>query len=104
MPDAWLSPVPSASGFTWDAAGAPDPSNGHFIAGVGSDIHGIQIDTWGMIGTLTYAAISQYCTAAAFGDVSVVISTDSIDRAMNKAPNGFNFTQLTAAFDASGGA
>jgi hypothetical protein len=35
LPDARISPMPSASGFVWDGAGAPDPNNGHCVAGVG---------------------------------------------------------------------
>jgi hypothetical protein len=103
LPDVWINPVPSGSGFVWDSAGNPDPSNGHFVVGVGTTLQGITFDTWGMLGTLTYAAIAQYCVASAGGDVSVVISTDSLNKAMNKAPNGLNWNQLIADFNLAGG-
>ncbi len=34
LPDAWISPFPSADGFVWGVAGAPDPQNGHCFEGV----------------------------------------------------------------------
>ena len=37
LPDAWVNPMPSASGFIWDAAGSPDPENGHGFNGAGYD-------------------------------------------------------------------
>jgi hypothetical protein len=33
LPDAWINPMPSASGFTWSVAGPPDPQNGHCFTG-----------------------------------------------------------------------
>ena len=56
LPDAWINPMPSASGFVWDAAGAPDPDNGQCVVGVGYTAAGITIDTWGMTGLMTNEA------------------------------------------------
>ena len=68
LPDAWVNPAPSASGFTWDVAGPPDPNNGHCVAGVAYDADSVTIATWGMTGSLTDAADAQYATASANGE------------------------------------
>jgi hypothetical protein len=103
LPDAWTNPMPQASGFTWDVAGPPDPSQGHCIIGCAYGPKGITIDTWGMLGHLTNAAMAKYCTPANGGDTYTVISRDTINKATQKAPNGFDWTQLVADFDAIGG-
>jgi hypothetical protein len=65
LPTAYYGPngqnAPNASGFTWDAAGPPDPDDGHAIVGMGYAGTGVKIDTWGMLGTMTWAAVAQYC-------------------------------------------
>jgi hypothetical protein len=104
LPDAWVgAQMPQASGFVWDVAGAPDPSNGHCVAGFGYDSRGVTIDTWGMLGTMTWAAVQAYAGRAAGGELYVLLSPDLIGRAQTKAPNGFNWSQLVADFDALGG-
>ena len=102
LPDKWISPFPAASGFTWDV-GAPDYSNGHAIMGVGYTAAGVQVDTWGMIGTLTWAAIAKLCTAAEGGDLYVLLTPDQIAKGQAKAPNGFDWASLIADFNALGG-
>ena len=67
LPDAWVNPMPSASGFTWDAAGSPDPENGHGFNGAGYDSAGVKICTWGMLGKITWAAIAKYAAQSADG-------------------------------------
>ena len=96
LPDAWIDPMPGASGFVWDVAGAPDQANGHAWCGVGYDAIGVKIDTWGMLGKLTWAAIAQYCT------VYTVLSTDIIDRVTRLAPSGVNWTQLVSDIESLG--
>jgi hypothetical protein len=103
LPDAWISPMPSASGFVWDSAGASDPNNGHCVAGAGYTSQGVTIDTWGMTGLITDAAIAEYATPAANGDLYTVVSQDALSRATQKAPNGFDWSQLIADFDSMGG-
>jgi len=101
LPDAWLTV--RSSGFVWDA-GVPNPNNGHAVAGVGYDAHGIQVSTWGMTGTLTWAALAANVgKRASGGELYVVLSQDSIARANAKAPNGMSWAQLVADFDAIGG-
>lgn len=109
LPDAYVNPFPSASGFTWDVAGNPDPSNGHciisggFVSGFTDKSDGATISTWGMLGTFTYAAMQKYLVPSAGGELYVVISQDSLNKAMQKAPMGLDWTQLTADFKAMGG-
>jgi hypothetical protein len=103
LPDAWISPFPSGSGFTWGAAGAPDPDNGHCVVGVGYNTNGVQIDTWGLIGTMTWAAVQQYCAQSAGGQLFVMITPDQLAAGQSKAPNGVAWTDLISDFDALGG-
>jgi hypothetical protein len=103
LPDAWINPIPNASGFTWDVAGAPDPQNGHCVVGVGYNADGVTIDTWGMLGLITNAAIERYASRRAHGALYTVISQDAINKATQKAPAGFDWSQLVADFDSMGG-
>lgn len=103
MPDAWVNPIPRESGFTWYPAGAPDPENGHCVAGIGYSAEGIAISTWGMTGWITDAAIAKYCSHSANGELYTVVSQDGINKATQKAPNGFDWSQLVADFDSMGG-
>ena len=103
LPDAWIHPTPSASNFTWDVAGPPVQENGHCVAGVGYNAKGVTIDTWGMTGLLTDAAIAKYAIPGAHGELYTVVSTDAIKKATQKAPNGFDWSQLVADFDSLGG-
>lgn len=103
LPDAWITPFPSTSGFVWDVAGAADPANGHCFPALGYDSAKIMISTWGMIGFVTYAAVADYAAAASQGELYVVISQDSINKGTQQAPSGLNWSQLQADFAALGG-
>ena len=102
LPDAWVTPFPSSPGFVWDV-GTPDPNNGHCIMGVGYNAQGVQIDSWGMIGTVTWAAVAALCAGAGGGELYVMLSPDQLAKGQTKAPNGFNWTQLATDFNAMGG-
>jgi hypothetical protein len=95
--------MPGASGFIWYTAGAPDPNSGHCVVGVGYTAKGVTIDSWGMTGLLTTAAIAKYATPSANGDLYTVVSQIGIAKATQKAPNGFDWSQLIADFDSMGG-
>ena len=56
---------------------------------------GAIIDTWGLIGTMTWAAVAKYASPPN-GELYVVLSEDWIDRASGRAPNGFDFATLQA--------
>jgi hypothetical protein len=103
LPDAWVNPMPDATGFTWDVAGDPDPNNGHCVVGVGYTTKGVTIATWGMEGLITDGAIAKYATTAGSGELYTVLSQDAIDSATKKAPSGFDWTQLIADLDSMGG-
>lgn len=103
LPDEWVNPMPEGSGFVWDVAGDADPDNGHCFVGVGYNSGGIVIDTWGMFGVITDQAIQKYATTAGSGELYTVVSLDGIAKATQKAPNGFDWEQLTADFDSMGG-
>ncbi len=103
LPDAWINPVPASSGFIWDVAGDPDPSNGHWVVAVGCSKIGLKICTWGMTGWITYPAIAKYCVPSAGGMIYTMVSQDAIVKAMNKAPMGLEWGQIVADFNLIGG-
>lgn len=102
LPDSWVNPGPSASGFVWDD-GTPNPNNGHCVAGVGYNSQGVQIDTWGMIGTITWKAVEHLCSSPGGGELYVFLMPDQVAKAQAKAPNGFDWSTLVTDFDALGG-
>lgn len=103
LPDTWINPMPSGDNFVWDAA-APDPKNGHAVIGVGHDAtKGILIDTWGMFGWLTPAAVAALAVPSAGGELHVLLSPDMILKGQAKAPNGVAWADLLADFAAIGG-
>jgi hypothetical protein len=102
LPSAWITPMPSASGFTWDVAGAPVPDNGHCVAGVGYGPAGVTISSWGMLGTLTWAAVAEYTAASNGGSLYVMLSPDQLAKGQVKAPNGVDWVSLIEDFNAMG--
>jgi hypothetical protein len=96
LPDAWVQSMPTGSGFTWDCAGDPDPNNGHCVVGTGYTVDGVTIDTWGLLGTLTYQAIADYAVASNGGEVYVLLTPDQIAKGQAKAPNGFAWADLVS--------
>ena len=104
MPAAWVSPMPGASGFVWDVAGDPVDGNGHCVQVVGYNAVGILIATWGLIGTVTWAAVAKYCAVTAGGDLYVGVSPDQLAKGQTLAPNGVSWNDLVADFDSLGGA
>jgi hypothetical protein len=98
LPDAWVSPMPSASGFIWDAAGSEDQDNGHAFMACGFNPQGVVIDTWGMLGIMTWAAVAKYASCY------TVLGVDIVEKITQKAPNGFNWTQLVSDIQSMGAA
>jgi len=99
LPDAWINPTPSASGFVWDVAGAPNPNNGHcVVSSKGAKTGGVNIDTWGMNGTITWAAVAKYAATSADGDLYTVLTPEIISAATKLSPYGFNWAQLEYDF------
>jgi hypothetical protein len=102
LPTSYVTPFPSASGFVWDID-QPNPSNGHCVVAVGYTEQGLTISTWGMLGTLTWAALAALCVESAGGQLSVMLSPDQVAKGIVKAPNGFAWSDLEADFAALGG-
>jgi hypothetical protein len=103
LPDAWVNPMPSTSGFIWDVAGAPDPENGHCFPSMAYNATEAMIATWAMTGFITPAAIAEYASPKGHGELYTVLSQDILNTASQLAPNGINWTQLQADFAALGG-
>ncbi len=104
MPDAWINPAPQQSGFVWDVAGAPDDSNGHCFEGFAyPTAQGIAIATWGMVGTITWAAIAKYGAASANGEVHSYVNPEMVASNTGLAPTGLNLNQICTYFNAMGG-
>lgn len=99
LPDAWVNPGPSESGFVWDVAGDPDPNNGHCIVACGFKPGATLISTWGMTGWLTDAAVARYCAESVGGELYTVLDYEWINKAKQKAPNGMKWAQLAADFE-----
>jgi hypothetical protein len=91
------------NGFVWDVGAPPDPDDGHCVVGVGYDDLGVQIDSWGLIGTITWAAIAQFCSEAAEGNLFAVLTKEVISKARATAPDGLDWDALVADFDGLGG-
>ena len=96
LPNAWCSNMPSASGFSWDTAGTPDPNNGHCFGGCGYVSGQINISTWGMTGWITDAAVAEYTANSDGGELYTVLSMDWLSKVTEKSPSGFDWSQLQA--------
>ncbi len=103
MPNSWLSPMPQASGFTWDTAGSPNPGNGHAVWIVGYNSAGVKICTWAMTGTLTWAALARYCVTSAGGELYAILSPEWEAMAKSQAPNAIDWAALETYFNQEGG-
>ena len=102
LPNDWVDPFPKSNGFVWDLTGAPNPENGHCFIGGGYDGRGVIIDTWGMVGTLTWAACARYAAKACQGELYTILSPDWIAKASDRAPSGFDMVSLEADLSAIG--
>jgi hypothetical protein len=102
LPDAWMASPPTGDGFIWTPA-EPNPDQGHCVVGLGANDEGVQIDTWGLIGTITWDAIASLCVAAAGGTLYAVITKDCLAKATQLAPSGVDWACLVAEFNSEGG-
>ena len=103
LPDEWTHPIATGSGFVWDVGGDPDPDQNHCFGSASWDEQGVGVETWGMDGKITYAAMAKYAVASAGGQLFSVITPEIISRATMRAPSGFDFNQLTTDFVGMGG-
>ena len=104
LPQAWVDGMNDMKdGFVWDVAGPPIADNGHCFGAMKWGPDGLGIDTWAIEGRITPAAIAKYAVNEAGGQLFTVITQEILDRATAKAPNGFDFAQLTVDFNGMGG-
>ncbi|MBV8650311.1 MAG: hypothetical protein JO255_02520, partial [Alphaproteobacteria bacterium] len=80
--------------------GDPNPDQGHCVVAVDYDSAGIKILTWGMWGTLTWAAVAKYLTPAAQGEFHVVLTDEIVSKLTNKSPAGIDAAGLAADYAA----
>jgi hypothetical protein len=107
LPDPWINPFPSSNGFVWDVAPV-DQNNGHCIGSpgynspkiVGSNSQGVQVMTWGLIGTVTWPALAAAFSDAAGGGLAVRVTTDWVIKNSGKTPSGFAYSDLCSDFNA----
>jgi hypothetical protein len=71
---------------------------------VGYNVNGILIDTWGMPGTLTWAAAAKYTVPSAGGKRYTLASREPLVKARGKARSGLDWATLMADFKAMGAA
>lgn len=99
LADAWTQV--QGDGFVWDVGqGEPDPENGHCFAGLGANDRGVQVDSWGLEGTITYPAIAKFCSDHAGGNVFILLTDEIINKAKGLCPAGIDWVQLEADFAA----
>jgi len=103
LPDAWISPFPSADNFVWDVAGPPDFQNGHCYEIIDYTTNGVVIATWGLEGIETFEALAKYGTTDAGGELYIHLNQDQLDKAMQRSPDGVAWGDLIAAFNSMGG-
>jgi hypothetical protein len=97
LPDTYTNPFPSGDGFTW-GTGTPDDAQGHCVVSVGANADGIRIDSWGLCGTLTYAAIGELCSETNGGMVFAVIDKEWVNAASGKSPAGLAWADVMSDF------
>ena len=104
LPDTYTNPFPSSNGFTW-GTGTPDPNQGHCIISPAKydSKTGIAIDSWGLLGTFTFAALAELCSSKDGGECWVMLTPDQMAKGATKAPNGVAWGDIIAAFDSIGG-
>ena len=96
LPQPWIDGMNTMQdGFVWDDVGKPT-NEGHAWMGFGYNQSGINIDTWAMLGTETWASV------AAYGAVYTVLGVDILERATQKSPLGVNWTQLLSDLESIG--
>jgi hypothetical protein len=104
LPDAWISPFPSADGFTWDVTkSGSNPNNGHCIPGIDIATNGIMVDSWTLEGVITFPALADYAVDKVGGCILVHLNPDMLAKAMAKAPNGIDWAAILSEFNALGG-
>ena len=77
-----------------------EPAGRHCFIGTGYNGQGVQIDTWGLIGTVTWDAVAALTSSGQGGQLYALWSEDSLAKATGKTPAGFDWAQLQIDIDA----
>jgi hypothetical protein len=84
-------------GFVWDVTPSPGGSDlGHCTAWFDYDEVGVIVNSWGLFGRITWAAIEKYWAKSTGGEIYAVFSPDWLNKATQTAPSGLNASQLAA--------
>lgn len=102
LPDEWINPFPQ-EGTVWDVAGPGNPENGHCVQIVDYNSTGVVISTWGILVTMTWAALAKYGSREAYGELIAHLSPDEMVAASQKAPNALDWHTLVTYFNGMGG-
>ena len=102
LPNPWVSPLPSADGFVW-GSGTPDLNNGHSFCAFGYNKDGVPVDTWALEGLFTWSGLATTAVPRVGGEAWVLLTPDIINKAQQKAPNGFDWSALISDWNAMGG-
>jgi hypothetical protein len=98
LPDEWTHDL---SNLNWRVAGDPDPENGHCWGCPGKyDGSTVGTSTWGRVGSMDDASAAKYATKAGGGECYALLSPDWISKTTQKAPTGFDHSQLAADLQA----
>lgn len=101
LPDEWTHDL---SNLNWRVAGDSDPANGHCFGCPGKyDSSTVGISTWGQIGSMDDASAAKYATKINGGECWGLLSPDWISKTTQKAPIGFDHSQLAADIQALSG-
>ena len=99
LPQKWIDDMSTMdNGFVWDVAGPGRQDAGHAYCALGYTPQGLIISTWGLLGTLTWAAVEKYAADCTY----TVLSPDILDRASQLSPEGANWTQLVSDLQSLG--
>ena len=104
LPDEVVASLPTIqNGFVWKKGSAPNPQNGHAVAGFGviaveptSGQSALEIDSWGLKGLLTQDFVGYYAIPSNGGGVYALLTPDLIAKGQVKDPNGVDWATLQA--------
>ena len=84
-------------GFIWDVTPRPGSEEmGHCTAWFDYDAVGVIVNSWGLFGRITWAAIDKYWGKSAGGEIYAVFSPDWLGKATKTAPSGLDAARLAA--------
>ena len=110
IPDSIVAGMGSLKdGFIWDvAAGSPDQNNGHCIGSCGynptaimavaTSAQGLLVETWGMLGVVTWAALAAWFVPSQGGGLATRVSMDWVNSS-GQTPAGLDEAAMIAAFN-----